>query len=115
MRAAVLHHHFAVDVASRLGNQETRQIGKLAVFADPTERISGGPPFIAAFGPKLTRCACGRKRSGRNRDRADAPGSPLHREALVMARMADFAMAEGTVKARPVMVEVERMLSTTPR
>ena len=28
--------------------------------------------------------------------------------------MADFAIAEGTVKARPVIVEVERMLSTTP-
>ena len=33
---------------------------------------------------------------------------------LVIASMADFAIAEGTVKARPVMVEVERMLSTTP-
>ena len=33
---------------------------------------------------------------------------------LVIARIADFAIAEGTVKARPVMVEVERMLSTTP-
>src|SRR5260370_11965033 len=33
---------------------------------------------------------------------------------LVIARTADFAIADGTVKARPVMVEVERMLSTTP-
>src|SRR3984893_1668694 len=33
---------------------------------------------------------------------------------LVIARTADFAIAEGTVKARPVMVEVDRMLSTTP-
>src|SRR3984957_11761256 len=33
---------------------------------------------------------------------------------LVMARTADFAIADGTVKARPVMVEVERILSTTP-
>src|SRR5450432_4821743 len=33
---------------------------------------------------------------------------------LVIARTADFAIAEGTVKGRPVMVEVERMLSTTP-
>lgn len=31
-----------------------------------------------------------------------------------MASRADFAMAEGTVKARPVMVEVERMERTTP-
>ena len=28
--------------------------------------------------------------------------------------MADFAIADGTVKARPVIVEVDRMLSTTP-
>src|ERR1700716_4713919 len=33
---------------------------------------------------------------------------------LVIARTADFAIADGTVKARPVMFEVERMLSTTP-
>ena len=33
---------------------------------------------------------------------------------LVIASTADFAMADGTVKARPVMVEVDKMLSTTP-
>src|SRR6201996_8155923 len=33
---------------------------------------------------------------------------------LVIANTADLAIADGTVKARPVMVEVERMLSTTP-
>src|SRR4029078_10465424 len=33
---------------------------------------------------------------------------------FVIASTADFAIAEGRVKARPVMVEVERMLSTTP-
>ena len=33
---------------------------------------------------------------------------------LVIASTADFAIADGTVKARPVMVEVERMLRTTP-
>ena len=32
----------------------------------------------------------------------------------IIASTADFAIADGTVKARPVMVEVERMLSTTP-
>ena len=32
----------------------------------------------------------------------------------VIASTADFAIADGTVKARPVIVEVERMLSTTP-
>src|SRR6267378_4783768 len=80
MRAAVLHHHLAIDVAGRIGNQETCKICKLAVFADATERISGGPAFVAAFWPKLARRARGRKRSGRNRDRADALGAPLHRE-----------------------------------
>src|SRR6267154_325472 len=57
-----------------------REICTLTVFADAAERISGGPAFVAAFGPKLARRARGRKRSGRNRDRADALGSPLHRE-----------------------------------
>src|ERR1700688_3824760 len=33
---------------------------------------------------------------------------------LVIASTADFAIADGTVKARPVMVEVDNMLSTTP-
>src|ERR1700737_5068793 len=33
---------------------------------------------------------------------------------LVIARMADLAIADGTVKARPVMVEVDRIESTTP-
>src|SRR4051794_18865371 len=33
---------------------------------------------------------------------------------LVIASTADFAIADGTVKARPVMVEVERIESTTP-
>src|SRR3569832_1602342 len=33
---------------------------------------------------------------------------------LVLASTADFAIADGTVKARPVMVDVERMESTTP-
>src|SRR6202790_5872631 len=33
---------------------------------------------------------------------------------LVIASTADLAMADGTVKARPVMVEVERILRTTP-
>jgi len=31
-----------------------------------------------------------------------------------MASTADFDIAEGTVKARPVRVDVESMLSTTP-
>jgi hypothetical protein len=33
---------------------------------------------------------------------------------LVIASTADFAIADGTVKARPVMVDVERIDSSTP-
>ena len=43
MRAAILHHHLAIDVAGGIGNQETRQIGKFAMFADAAERISARP------------------------------------------------------------------------
>jgi len=39
MRAAILHHHLAVDVAGAVRNQETREIGQLAMFADTAERI----------------------------------------------------------------------------
>ena len=34
MRAAVLHHHLAIDVAGLIGNQEAGEVGELAVFAD---------------------------------------------------------------------------------
>src|SRR4051794_39504510 len=57
MRAAILHHHFAIDVAGGIRNQETREIGKLALFADSAERIFRCPAFIAALGPKLAGCA----------------------------------------------------------
>ena len=50
MRAAVLHHHLAIDVAGGIGNQETRQIRKLVMFADTAERISQSPAFVAALG-----------------------------------------------------------------
>src|ERR1700694_264285 len=43
MRAAVLHHHLAIDVASGIRNQEARQIGKLTMPAAAAERISGCP------------------------------------------------------------------------
>src|SRR3984893_2335300 len=76
MRAAVLHHHLAIDVAGGIGNEKTRQIGKLAMLAVAPERISRCPSFLAPLGAKLTRCARGRKRAGRNRHGADALGSP---------------------------------------
>src|SRR6266566_748267 len=82
MGAAVLHHHLAVDVAGGIGNQETREIGKLTVFADTNERIFRRPSFVAALGPKLARCAGGRKRARRYRNGADTLGSPLHSQAL---------------------------------
>src|ERR1019366_1003465 len=34
MRAAVLHHHLAIDVAGGIGNQKTRKGGDLAIFPD---------------------------------------------------------------------------------
>ena len=40
MRATVLHHHLAIDIAAGIGNQEARKIGQLAMLADPAERIS---------------------------------------------------------------------------
>ena len=54
VRAAVLHHHLAIDVAGGIGNQETCEIGKLAMLADAAERIFRRPSFVAALGPKLT-------------------------------------------------------------
>src|SRR6185437_11939706 len=68
MTAAVLHYHLAVDVTGGIGNQKTRKIGKLAMFADPAERVPRGPVFVTALGPKLTGSAGGRKRAGRDRD-----------------------------------------------
>ena len=82
MRATVLHHHLAIDVAGEIGNEKARKIGKLAMLADAAQRISQRPVFVTAFGPELAGCARGRKRAGRNRHRSDAPGSPLHRETL---------------------------------
>jgi hypothetical protein len=55
MRAAVLHHHLAVDVARGIGNQEARKIGKLATFADAAKRISRCPVLVRALGTKLRR------------------------------------------------------------
>src|SRR6202011_5835242 len=37
VRAAVLHHHLAIDVAGLIGNQKTRQIGEFGVFAGAAE------------------------------------------------------------------------------
>ena len=82
MRAAILHHHLAIDVAGGIRNQETRKIGQFAMFAGAAERIARGPSLLAAFGPQLARSAFGRERAGRDRHQANAFGSPLHREAL---------------------------------
>src|SRR5215472_18004695 len=40
MRTSILHHHFAIDVARRIRDQETREIGQLAMFAGAAERIA---------------------------------------------------------------------------
>ena len=40
MRAAVLHHHLAIDVASSIRNQETRKIGKLSMLDGATKLVS---------------------------------------------------------------------------
>ena len=76
MRAAVLHHHLAIDVAGGIRNQETRQITELAMFAGAAERIPRGPITVTAFRAKLTGCAGGRKRAGRDRHRSDALRPP---------------------------------------
>ena len=81
MRAAVLHHHLAIDVAGGIRNQETREIGKFAMFADAAERISRGPVIVTALGAKLAGCARGRKRAGCDRHRSDALRPPFHGEA----------------------------------
>src|SRR4029077_12489759 len=78
MRAAILHHHLAIDVAGLVGNQEARQIGEFAVFAGATERIAVRPAFIAALGTELPRRARCRERTGRDRDGANALRAPLH-------------------------------------
>ena len=77
MRAAVLHHHLAVDVAGLIGNQEAGEIGELAMLAGAAERIAMRPAFIAALGPELARSARGRKRAGRDRDQCAHPSVPI--------------------------------------
>src|SRR3990170_625894 len=72
MRAAVLHHHLAIDVAGAVRNQETREIGKLAMFADTAERVFRRPSVVTALGPKLARRARRRECARRNRHGADA-------------------------------------------
>src|SRR3954452_4418486 len=66
MHAAVLHHHFAIDIAGLIRNQKTGEIGELAVLADAAERIFRRRTLAAAFGPELCRRACSRKWSGRD-------------------------------------------------
>ncbi len=44
MRAAILHHHLAIDVASSIRDQEIRKIDKLSMLAGATKRGSPAKP-----------------------------------------------------------------------
>src|ERR1700692_1992443 len=81
MRAAVLHHHLAIDIAGLIGDQETGEVGEFAMLAGAAERIAVRPTLVAALGPKLSRSARGRKRAGRDRNQAHALRSPFDCEA----------------------------------
>ena len=63
MRAAILHHHLAIDIAGLVGNQKARQVSKFAMLAGAAERIALRPAFIAALGTELARSAGRRKRA----------------------------------------------------
>jgi len=53
MRATILHHHFTIDVAGAVRDQEAREVGKFRVFAGAAERIARRPALVAAFGAQL--------------------------------------------------------------
>src|SRR5438874_1765168 len=80
------------------------------VKAVATRRNAGSEAHPATHAKlcNVAPCAAGRSVSSSFRARRAL------RLPLLLARMADLAIADGTVKARPVMVEVERMESTTP-
>src|SRR5260370_16222211 len=78
MRAAILHHHLAIDIARGIRNQKTREIGELAMVAGAAERIPLRPAFVTALGAKLTARAGGRKWGRPRRDRTDSPWGALH-------------------------------------
>ena len=113
MAAAIDGDHLAIDVAHMIGHQKARQIGQFDVFADPSRRIA------QSFGITPARAQLAQAPGVGN-----GPGAmPTRRIPLgphstarlrIMARWADFAIAEGTVKARPVMVDVDKMPSATP-
>jgi hypothetical protein len=114
MRAAILHYHLTIDVAGLIGNQKARQIGKFAMLAGAAERIALRPAFIAPFGAELARSPGVGNAPGAIATVRTPLGPHSTARLRVIASTADFAIADGTVKARPVIVEVERMLSTTP-
>src|SRR6185436_10715881 len=82
MRAAVLHHHLAIDEAGLVGNQITREVGELGVVAMAAERVAVGPALLAALGPELAGGTRGGECARRDRDGANALRTPFHGEAL---------------------------------
>lgn len=103
---AVLHHHLAINVAGPVGNEKAREIGQ-SRHARRHDRAD-----FDAHPRRGLRAAAGLMRPVGNalaRSPRDALGPHRPARLLVNARSADFAIADGTVKARPVMVEVERI------
>jgi hypothetical protein len=86
------------------------------MVAMAAERIAMRPALLASLGPELAGGARRRESAGRDRNGANTLWAPFHgKDSWSSPAPPTFAIAEGTVKARPVMVEVDKMLSTTPR
>src|SRR5262249_53570479 len=81
VRAAILHYHLTIDITGLVGDQEARQVCKLAMLAGAAERIALRPTFIASLGTELPRSAGSRKCAGGDRDCAHTLWPPLHRKA----------------------------------
>jgi hypothetical protein len=82
----------------------------------PSERVFGKHlgGSAARFGMKLRGGSRRRERTRRNRHEADAARPPFDGKASGDGEKAALGDRRGTVKARPVIVEVERIDSTTP-
>src|SRR6516165_5720850 len=50
MRAAIHHHHLAIDVGGAVGNQEACEIGKFPMLAGAAKRIACRPALVTALG-----------------------------------------------------------------
>ena len=50
MRAAIHHHHLAIDVGGTVGNQEACEIGKFPMLAGAAKRIACRPALVTALG-----------------------------------------------------------------